>query len=131
MKQQVSRRSGIPHQMVAIGFAQGEESTEPPIPPVKNEPPIEPKTAASLDRRQCLFSRCLLASGNGCRSGWRTGELNPDHLEQSFGLIGHPRRHDVRFPYTAMPIVRKVAVEPCKKFTPCEASTIKASLPSS
>jgi hypothetical protein len=26
MKQQVSRRSGIPHQMVAIGFAQGEES---------------------------------------------------------------------------------------------------------
>src|SRR5688500_6659722 len=27
MKQQVSRRSGIPHQMAAIGFAQGEEST--------------------------------------------------------------------------------------------------------
>jgi hypothetical protein len=104
--------------MVAIGFAQGKESTEPPIPPAKNEPTIHTKAATSLDRRQCLFSRCLLASSNGFGSGWRAGELNADHLEQSFGLIGHPRRHDVRFPYAAMPIVRKVAVEPGKKLAP-------------
>ena len=57
-----------------------------PIPPAENEPTIHTKAATSLDRRQCLFPRCPLAPRNGCRSGWRAGELNPDHLEQRFGV---------------------------------------------